>query len=50
MTERFHQGLGGRLIRKQLAPTNNNSAAGKWTAECSPSILVACNTTIPTPK
>ena len=29
MTERFHQGLGGQLIRKQLAPTNDNSAAGK---------------------
>jgi transposase InsO family protein len=29
MTERFHQGLGGQLIRKQLAPTNHNSATGK---------------------
>ena len=29
MTERFHQGLGGQLISKQLAPTNHNSATGK---------------------
>src|ERR1035437_2342813 len=29
MTERFHQGLGGQLIRKQVGPTNDNSAAGK---------------------
>jgi hypothetical protein len=29
MTERFHQGLGGQLIRKQVGPTNDNGAAGK---------------------
>jgi hypothetical protein len=27
--ERFHQGLGGQLIRKQVGPTNDNGAAGK---------------------
>jgi len=26
---RFHQGLGGQLIRKQVGPTNDNGAAGK---------------------
>jgi putative transposase len=29
MTERFHQGLGGQLIRKQVGPTNDNGGAGK---------------------
>ena len=29
MTERFHQGLGGQLIRKQVGPTNDNGATGK---------------------
>jgi hypothetical protein len=28
MTERFHQGLGGRLI-KNIGPTNDNGADGK---------------------
>ena len=27
--ERFHQGLGGQLIMKQVGPTNDNGAAGK---------------------
>ena len=26
MTERFHQGIGGQLIRKQVGPTNDNGA------------------------
>jgi len=29
MTERFHQGVGGQLIRKHVGPTNDNGAAGK---------------------
>jgi hypothetical protein len=29
MTERFHQGIGGQLIRKQVGPTNDNGADGK---------------------
>lgn len=28
MTERFHQGLGGQLIRKQVGPTNDTGVAG----------------------
>jgi transposase len=29
MTERFRQGIGGQLIRKQVGPTNDNGADGK---------------------
>jgi putative transposase len=29
LTERYHQGLGGQLIRKQVGPTNDNGATGK---------------------
>ena len=29
MTERFHQGIGGQLIRKQVGPTNDDGADGK---------------------
>ena len=29
MTERFHQGVGGQLIVKWAAPTNDNGADGK---------------------
>ena len=29
MTERFHQGVGGQLIVKRAAPTNDNGADGK---------------------
>jgi len=27
--QRFHQGIGGQLIRKQVGPTNDNGADGK---------------------
>jgi putative transposase len=29
MTERFHQGIGGQLIRKQVGPTNDNGTDGR---------------------
>jgi putative transposase len=29
MSEGFHQGLGGQVIRKQVGPTSDNGAAGK---------------------
>jgi hypothetical protein len=29
MTERFHQAVGGQLIVKRAAPTNDNGADGK---------------------
>jgi putative transposase len=29
LKERFHQGLGGQRIRKQVGPTNDNGATGR---------------------
>ncbi|HJX54519.1 MAG TPA: hypothetical protein VJ801_17265 [Polyangia bacterium] len=29
LTERFHQGIGGQLIRKQVGPANDNEADAK---------------------
>ena len=29
LTERFHQGIGGQLIRKQVGPANDNEATGR---------------------